>query len=262
MLAHAEPVFPSNITIDRLMDVAEPLFAIADRAGGDWPERIRRAVVATEDVGVQIAEEELSVLALRHVYEAITETGEDRNATDAILAYMVRQDDGPWAEWWSEKVDAGKTVGPARRLRRYLERFEGVTPKRYRTGELVVRGYELAPVLEAVNRYLPHLSVTPGTSATPLARTVAAVTGVTDTPSERDQARLDAQTATILEWNRRVREGQGNPMREDAQTKARRLVSKGRVTIRRIGDGLIIANVRAYRQICTAKRRAARRPPW
>ena len=122
--------------------------------------------------------------------KAITETGEDRNATDAILAYMVRQDDGPWAEWWSEKVDAGKTVGPARRLRRYLERFEGVTPKRYRTGELVVRGYELAPVLEAVNRYLPHLSVTPGTSATPLARTVAAVTGVTDTPSERDQARL------------------------------------------------------------------------
>ena len=33
-------------------------------------------------------------------------------------------------------------------------------------------------------------------------------------------------------------------MREDAQTKARRLVSEGRVTIRRIGDDLIVADVR------------------
>ena len=32
-------------------------------------------------------------------------------------------------------------------------------------------------------------------------------------------------------------------MREDAQTKARRLVSEGRVTIRRIGDDLIVAHV-------------------
>jgi hypothetical protein len=32
--------------------------------------------------------------------------------------------------------------------------------------------------------------------------------------------------------------------REDAQTKARRLVSEGRVTIRRIGDDLIVAHVR------------------
>jgi hypothetical protein len=33
-------------------------------------------------------------------------------------------------------------------------------------------------------------------------------------------------------------------MRENAQREARRLVSEGRVTIRRIGDDLIAANVR------------------
>jgi uncharacterized Zn finger protein len=32
--------------------------------------------------------------------------------------------------------------------------------------------------------------------------------------------------------------------REDTQSKARRLVSEGRVTIRRIGDDLIVAHVR------------------
>jgi hypothetical protein len=209
-LAAAEPLFPTGMTNDRLMDVAEPLFAIADVEGGEWPARIRAAVMATEDTGVQIAEEELSVLALRHLYEAIAETGEDRITTDAVLAYMVRQDDGPWAEWWGDKVADGKTVGPARRLRRYLERFEGVKPKQIRFGDANLRGYELAPVAEAVNRYLPHLSATAATSATPLASTVTDVALVADTPGERDQPDLNGQVRSILEWNRRVRE-QGQP---------------------------------------------------
>jgi hypothetical protein len=204
VLRNAEPEFPAGMTNDRLMDVAEPLFAIADLASDDWPSRIRAAIVATEDVGQQIAEEELSVVALRHLFEAITETGEGRITTEAALAYMVRQDDAPWAEWWGDKVADGKTVGPARRLRRYLERFDGVGPKQLRYGETIVRGYELSPVLEAVNRYLPHLSATPDTSATALASGVAPVANVADTPSERDQ--LDEQTAMILDWNRRVRE--------------------------------------------------------
>jgi Protein of unknown function (DUF3631) len=205
-LAAAEPLFPTGMTNDRLMDVAEPLFAIADVEGGDWPARIRRAVMATEDVGVQIAEEELSVMALRHLYGAITETGEDRITTDAALAYMIRQDDGPWAEWWGEKVDAGKAIGPARRLRRYLERFDNVKPKQIRFGDVSLKGYELTPVLEAVNRYLPHLSETSDTTETVLASGVSDVSSVSDTPREGDQPDLEGQTATILEWNRRARE--------------------------------------------------------
>ena len=97
---------------------------------------------------------------------------------------MITRDDGPWAEWWGDKVDAGKPVGPARRLRKLLERFEGIEPKLLRTEGRPSRGYEAEPVHRAVSRYLPHLSVTSVTSVTPLARGVTDVTLVTDTPLE------------------------------------------------------------------------------
>ncbi|HXH35001.1 MAG TPA: DUF3631 domain-containing protein, partial [Plantibacter sp.] len=44
-LAEATPELPDELD-DRAQDVSEPLLAIADRAGGDWPARARRALVA------------------------------------------------------------------------------------------------------------------------------------------------------------------------------------------------------------------------
>ena len=69
-LRGADPGFPAGMTNDRLMDVSEPLLAIADMAGGEWPARVRSAVHAHEDAGEWVAQEELHLLALRHVYEA------------------------------------------------------------------------------------------------------------------------------------------------------------------------------------------------
>jgi Protein of unknown function (DUF3631) len=181
-LASAAPTFPHGLSNDRLMDVAEPLLAIADLAGEAWATRAREAVMATQGSEKQIAEEELSIVALRHLFEAFTENGGDKIATDTVLAYMITQDDAPFAEWWGDKVDAGKTVGPARRLRKLLERFDAVVPKQVRLGQRTVKGYDLDPVLEAVHRYLPHLSETKETSETPLASTVSVVPDVSDAP--------------------------------------------------------------------------------
>jgi hypothetical protein len=112
-LSHAEPEFPASLTNDRLMDVAEPLLAIADEAGGEWPDRVRRAVLGLEEVGNEIAEDELAVLALRHVFEAFVEKKvEAALFTEDVLAYMVKLDDGPWVEWWGDQVDAGKIAVP------------------------------------------------------------------------------------------------------------------------------------------------------
>jgi hypothetical protein len=181
-LSEATPTFPAAMSNDRLMDVAEPLFAIADEAGGAWPERVRTAVIALDADAEKVADEELGTLALRHVLESFTERGVDRMFTDELLADLVRRDDGPWAEWWGEKVDAGKPIGPARRLRQLLERFDGVEPKQLRMdGRAGVRGYELWPIKQAAGRYLPSPSATPVTSATPLASTVASGADVADT---------------------------------------------------------------------------------
>ncbi len=186
-LAAAHPSFPASMTNDRLMDVSEPLFAIADLAGDEWAPRARSAVMALEGAAEQIAEEELGILALRHVVEVFAEKGTDKLTTDDILAYMVRLDDGPWAEWWGDKVDLGKTTGPARRLRKLLERFDGVGPKpmRIEGHPAGVRGYHLEPIRRAAERYLSSPSATSATSLASTVALVADVADVADTPRER-----------------------------------------------------------------------------
>jgi hypothetical protein len=181
-LRESNPSFPVGMTNDRLMDVAEPLFAIGDLAGREWPSRIREAVLFLEGADVQMAEEELGILALGHVYEAFDD--DEKMSTEDLLRRLVQRDDGPWPEWWGDRVDAGRLVAPARRLGKCLAPF-GVTPKQLRIGDRTVRGYELEPVREAVARYLPGLSATSVTSATPLVRPVAHVTDATDSRDDR-----------------------------------------------------------------------------
>lgn len=185
-LAAARPSLPSSMKNDRLADVSEPLLAIADLAGDQWPSRIRKAVMALEDVADQVADEELGILALRHVVEAFAEKSTDKVSTDDLLVHMVKLDDGPWAEWWGDKVDLGKTVAPARRLGKLLGRFDGVRPKKMRIANEAVRGYELEPIRQAALRYLPDPPGTSGTSGTPLARDVPGVPDVPDTPGDPD----------------------------------------------------------------------------
>jgi hypothetical protein len=179
-LQHAEPAFPTSMTNDRLMDVSEPLFAICDMAGSDWPARIRQAVVDTEATAEQIEEEELGILALRHVAETFAEQQVEKLFTHDLLAYMVRRDDAPWAEWWGDKVDAGKTAAPAQRLGKLLKRF-GIHPKQVRIGADTKKGYDLGPILGAAERYLRPLAETTETTETPLASTVSPVSPVSAT---------------------------------------------------------------------------------
>lgn len=208
-LSHAEPSFPPSLTNDRLMDVAEPLLAIADEAGGEWPVRVRRAVLGLEEVGEQVADEELGVLALRHVFEAFGERQVDKLFTDDLLAYMITLDDGPWNEWWADKVEAGKTVAPARRLRKLLSRFDGVEPKPVRIGAVVKKGYHLGPVQVAASRYL---SDTSGTRETPLASTVSDVSDVPDTSGDQ---------ALEPGWRRIQRDPGEEPEQDEAVALAR-----------------------------------------
>lgn len=197
LLAAAEPVLPASIQNDRLLDVAEPLVAIADLAGGAWPARIRAAILDQEATAQQVEEDELGLLALAHVFEAFSVKTVDRLFTDDLLGYLITNDGGPWAEWWGDAVERGKTVAPARRLRKLLDRFENCRPVSLRVGDITKKGYHLAPIQEAASRYL---SVTPVTSGTVLARDVPDVPLVTDTPRDGargDAAAIDAMVARV-----------------------------------------------------------------
>src|SRR6266542_3532618 len=85
---------------DRDADVWEPLIAIADQAGGIWPERARAAANAL----TQGAEEDEAELLLLHIYEAFQAEGTRRMASRDLIEALFDREDGPWAAMWKQDV--------------------------------------------------------------------------------------------------------------------------------------------------------------
>ena len=56
-LAEAQPVMPEELDT-RAEQISEPLVAVADAAGGDWPERARAACVELALAAVTVTEED------------------------------------------------------------------------------------------------------------------------------------------------------------------------------------------------------------
>jgi len=171
------PEMPAGIE-DRNADVWEALLAVADLAGGDWPERARRSAVTlvtassdrTGSLGVTLLRD------LRRIFG-----DQERLSTEVILEQLHEVEESPWADLRGKALDAR---GLSRRLSKY-----DVKPKLIRDGGNVFRGYTAADLADPWSRYvtdetgpfgkLPHpppvASVTPEqspedgvTSVTPL----------------------------------------------------------------------------------------------
>ncbi len=80
-LRQATPEVPDALD-DRAADVLEALFAIADRVGGDWPERARGAALALA-AGDARADDSVGVRLLVDIRRAFDGKGVDRLATSA-----------------------------------------------------------------------------------------------------------------------------------------------------------------------------------
>src|SRR5690606_6438562 len=141
---------------DRAADNWRPLIAIADAAGGDWPERARRAArilsgaadPADDPPAIQLLGD------LRALFEA---RGVDRLASAEIVESLAKMEDRPWPEW-----KAGRPI-TVRQLARLLAPF-GVRPKQMRDdggSGPKVRGYLLDDLQDAFSRYLPADPVQP-----------------------------------------------------------------------------------------------------
>ena len=172
-LSEREPQLPEGIT-DRPADVWEGLLAIAELAGGWWPQRAREACVALnadrQSVDTSLG---LRLLAdLRDVFDT-----EAQLFTTTLLDGLNGLDDAPWGNLRGKPLDAR---GLSRRLGRYDVRSTTV-----RIGATVAKGYRREDVADAWDRYLPPASpngsVTSVTSVTPEpASEPASVTDVTD----------------------------------------------------------------------------------
>ena len=160
-LRAARPEFPHQLS-DRQSDVCEPLLAIADLAGGDWPKSARSALVelctqgrAQDDsIGVKLLAD------IRYIFDHPQgQDGESAPPADRIascdLAYALGEmEDRPWAEW-------GKFQKPITQpqLAGQLARYE-ITPATLRLPDgRRLKGYERNQFTESWETYLPSDSV-------------------------------------------------------------------------------------------------------
>lgn len=147
-LEQAWPDMPDGIT-DRAADVWEPLLAVADAAGGRWPELGRNTATTICSARAQ-RDPSLGVLLLadcRRIFEA---QDVDRLTTEKLVDALNELEESPWHDLRGKPIDAR---GLARRLRKY-----DVRPGDHRFDEGVRKGYRREDMHDAWNRYLPSVA--------------------------------------------------------------------------------------------------------
>ena len=150
----ARPEMPAGVD-DRDADIWEPLLAVADIAGGDWPNQAREAAKAL----VAVAREVEPSLNIRLLADLRTVFGdEEQMTTKQILAELCALEDAPWNDLKGKPLSDNQL---ARRLKQY-----GVKSKVIRVGTTTPRGYVREDLYDVWRRYLPPLPDKPATAAT------------------------------------------------------------------------------------------------
>jgi hypothetical protein len=141
----AKPSVPEGMN-DRAADIWEPLLAVADLAGGEWPERARQAAM-----GLSISAQESDPMGtlLMDILELFLRSGKDRQFSKTITEWLNMYDVRPWMA-----LRKGKTVTQqwlAQQLHTY-----GIRPKTMRIENERAKGYEFEDFKEAFRRYVPR----------------------------------------------------------------------------------------------------------
>jgi hypothetical protein len=141
----ARPGLPPGVD-DRDADCWEPLVAIADAAGDDWPMRARSAATALV-VEAASRNRTSGVQLLADLFKVFD--GADKLATETILEKLHGLPESAWADIRGKPLN---DRGLATRLKKY-----GVAPKVVRIGTATPRGYEAVDLHDPWKRYyLPH----------------------------------------------------------------------------------------------------------
>jgi hypothetical protein len=142
-LALARPDLPAELN-DRAADGWEPLLAIADRAGGDWPERARRSALALSSRDGD--EESMGVRLLADVRTIFAEREVEKLASGTLTEALAAIEEAPWGDW------KGKPLHP-RGLARILRSY-GIKSEQLWTDGKNIHGYRRERFEDAWTRYL------------------------------------------------------------------------------------------------------------
>ena len=152
---------PSGV-VDRPAEVWEALIAVADAAGGEWPDKAREAcahfVLASDP-----AEVSFGVRLVGHVRDVFAAEGTDRMSSALLVEALLKIDESPYADLWGKPLDQT-------RLAKELGRYD-VRPVQFKSHGVKQRGYvtwatdspRQGGLADAWGRYL-RFGGTPGSS--------------------------------------------------------------------------------------------------
>ena len=143
-IADANPTIPENLN-DREQDNWEPLLAIAEAAGGHWPETARRAAVElsqNEDDQSSIA-----IQLLSDIRQVFSEKDIESISSVDLIEALCADEERPWSTF---KQGAKIT---ARQAASKLRGFD-IKSKSLRINGRVMKGYKLKDFEDSFQRYL------------------------------------------------------------------------------------------------------------
>jgi putative DNA primase/helicase len=195
-LAESEPSLPESLG-NREADNWTPLFAIADRIGGEWPERIRMAAQRTPRAD---AETTLGVQLLEDINTIFKRLNTGKLESSRICSELHQLEERPWPEYGRSR----KPITPTQ-LARLLSRYK-ISPRTVRLdgrqrARNTAKGYVLGDFTQAFVSYLPNQAVTPSqpreTAADSVVQAVTSLSDVTATndPKPADIGQCDGVTA-------------------------------------------------------------------
>jgi hypothetical protein len=138
-LAESRPPLPDELD-DRAQDVWEPLLAIADVAGDEWPVTARAAAIALS-TGDEREDGSLTSSLIRDIYTVFTETAQDRMKTSDLLFELSKIEESPWGDYFGKPLSAH---GLSRLLRPYRVKTMPV-----KVAGDTVRGYKVEQFADA-----------------------------------------------------------------------------------------------------------------
>jgi hypothetical protein len=181
--AEAWPAMPAGVT-DRNADVWEALLAVADAAGGTWPDRARVSCVTH----VTLSMGGTPSLGVRLLADLRTIFGErDHMLTVEILEALNGMEDAPWGDLRGKPLDAR---GLSRRLAKY-----GVERHTVRIGVVTGKGFSRDDLADPWRRYLEPNVTHPAPNVTLVTPDVTAnVTHLEDRAIERGRGEEGVET--------------------------------------------------------------------
>jgi Protein of unknown function (DUF3631) len=156
-LHDAQPELPDELD-DRAQDCWEPLLAIANLAGGDWPDRAHSAALELSGNGER-EDDSMTALLLKDIYSVFENGAGDRLRTADLIAHLAEIEESPWGDWYGKTISAqglSKLLRP-HRIKTMSVKVEGET----------ARGYKREQFADAFHRVLGVTRVTSVTFESP-----------------------------------------------------------------------------------------------